>query len=321
MTDNFLSTIFSLALLSQAIRISVPYILATLGGTISELGGVVNIALEGLILTGSFCAVLGTYYSGSAWVGLLSAVIGGALVSLIHGIVSIRYRANQIISGLAINILAIGLTKFFLKVIFHSSSNSSRVTGLPSWNWGGQSLAEPCGGLSSIPILGEILSHPLILLTVVLILTAHILVYRTPFGLRLRAVGEHPACADTLGIKVYGMRYMGVILSGILASLGGAWLAFDQHQFTDGMSGGRGYIALAAMIFGKWSPFGATLAALLFGIAEAVQIQLQTAGIKVPTQFIQMIPYLLTIIVLAGAIGRARPPSADGIPYPQEEYD
>lgn len=310
MNTDFVSTIVSLALLNQAIRISVPYVLAALGGTISELGGVVNIALEGLILTGSFCAVLGTFYSGSAWVGLLSAVVGGALVALIHGVVSIRYRANQIISGLAINILAVGLTKFFLKVIFHSSSNSSRVTGLPHWNW---------MGLSSVPILGEILSQPLILLTLILVLVTHILVEKTPFGLRLRSVGEHPACADTLGIKVHQMRTIGVAISGILASLGGAWLALDQHQFTDGMSGGRGYIALAAMIFGKWSPLGATLAALLFGLAEAVQIQLQTFGVKIPTQFIQMIPYLLTIIVLAGVIGRAKPPAADGLPYPEEE--
>lgn len=308
--NEMVPSIISIALLSQAVRISVPYVLASLGGVLSELGGVVNIALEGLILTGAFCAVLGAHYSGSAWVGLACAMLGGGLAALLHGVVCIRYRANQIISGLAVNILAVGLTKFFLKVIFHSSSNSTRVEGLPVWDW---------GAMSSVPVLGEILSYPLILLTAALIFGAHLLVNRTPFGLRLRSVGEHPACADTLGIDVYRTRYIGVALSGMMAALGGAWLAMDQHQFTDGMSGGRGYIALAAMIFGKWTPLGACAAALLFGLAESVQIQLQTVGVKISTQFIQMIPYVLTIVVLAGAIGRAKPPSADGVPYPEDE--
>lgn len=295
-------------LLNQAVRIAVPYILAAVGGTICELGGVVNIGLEGMILTGAFCAVLGSFYTGSAWAGVLAALMGGGLAAWLHGIVSIRYRGNQIISGLAVNILAGGITKFFLKAIFHSSANSSRVEGIGSWS---------LGFVSKIPILGEILSHPLLLLTLALVVLAQLLVYKTPFGLRLRAVGEHPECADTLGIRVHRMRYAAVILSGMFAALGGAWLSMDQHQFTDNMSGGRGYIALAALIFGKWTPAGAAAAALLFGLAEALQIHLQTMGLRVPNQFIQMIPYVATIVILAGAIGRTKPPAADGKPYPE----
>lgn len=299
----------TLGLIVQTIRISMPYMLSAMGATVSELGGVVNIALEGLILTGAFCAVCGTHYSGSPYVGLIAAIAGGAFVASIHAVVCIRFRANQIISGLAINILAMGLTKFFLKLIFHSSSNSSRIEGLPHI---------PLGRLASIPVLGDILSEPFIVFAFAMIGACYVMIYKTPFGLRLRAVGENPECADTLGIKVYRMRYAGVIISGILSALAGAWLVFDQHQFTDGMSGGRGYIALTAMIFGKWNPLGAALASLLFGLAEALQIHLQTVGIKLPTQFIQMIPYVLTIVVLAGVIGRAKAPSADGKPYPEE---
>ena len=305
-----LTAVLSLALAGQALRISVPYVLAALGGTVSERGGVVNIALEGLILTGAFCAVLGTYYTGSAAAGVLFAMAGGVVVALLHAVVTIRFGANQIISGLAINILAVGLTKFFLKLVFHSSSNSSRIGGLPAWSW---------GGLSTVPVLGDIVGNPLLLLTVVLVVATHVALYRTPFGLRLRAVGEHPLCAETLGVNVQRMRYMGVVTSGVLAALGGAWLAFEQHGFSEGMSGGRGYIALTAVVFGKWNPLGAALAALLFGVAEAVQIQLQTVGVKLPTQFVQMIPYVLTIVVLAGVIGRARPPAASGRPYPADE--
>ena len=302
--------IFTLALLSQTVRISVPYVLAAIGATISETGGVVNIALEGVMLTGAFCAVLGSYYSGNPWVGVVTAMLGGMFVSLIHAVVSIRYRANQIISGLAINILAIGVTKFFLKLIFNSSSNSSRVEGLPHWSF---------GGLDRVPLLGTIISDPLILAAAVLVFACWYLIYKTPYGLRLRAVGEHPECAETLGVNVYAMRYSAVLLCGALTALAGAWLAFDQHQFSDEMSGGRGYIALTAMIFGKWNPVGATLAAVLFGFAEAVQIQLQSVGVDIPTQFMQMMPYVLTIIVLAGVIGKSSAPAADGKPYPDED--
>ncbi len=303
-------TIFSLVMVTQTIRISIPYILASIGGTFSERGGVINIGLEGMILNGAFCAVLATWYTGNAWAGVIAAVIGGALTALIHAVVSIRYKANQIISGVAINLFAVGITKFILKIVFHSSSNSERVAGLPLWK---------IPIIDRIPVINTIFSTPLILLTLGIIILSHILIFKTPFGLRLRSCGEHPQASDTLGVKVNLMRYSGVLISGALAGLGGGWLSLDQHCFTDGMSGGRGFIALAAMIFGKWTPLGATGAALLFGFAEALQIQLQSAGVKIPTQFVQMIPYLLTLVVLASAIGRAVPPAADGIPYEPSE--
>ncbi|MCX5786248.1 MAG: ABC transporter permease [Elusimicrobia bacterium] len=304
-----LTRIFTLSLLTQTVRISVPYVLAALGATISELGGVVNIGLEGIILTGAFCSVLGNYYSGNPWVGIAAGVAGGIAAAWIHAVVSIKFRANQIISGLAINILAVGATKFFLKFFFHSSSNSGRISAFSKWD---------IPLISNIPLFGDLLSNPLILLSIFLVAAAYIFVYKTTFGLRLRAVGENPECADTLGINVFLTRYAAVLISGALAALGGVWLAYDQHQFTDGMSGGRGYIALTAMIFGKWNPLLATLAALFFGFAEASQIQLQTMGLNIPVQFIQMIPYLLTIIVLAGTFTSSASPSADGVPYEKE---
>jgi len=306
---GLVKVVFSVSMLAQTIRISTPYVFAALGGVFSERGGIVNVALEGIMLQGAFCAVVGAYYTGNGWVGVLAAIIGGALMALIHGIVSIKYRTNQIISGIALNLLAVGLTKFFLKLIFQSSSNSSRIEGIPS-------IKLPL--VSSIPIVNLFLEYPLILLALVSVILSQIAIFRTKFGLHLRAVGENPEAACTLGINVFRTRYLGVILSGVLAGLGGAWLTLDQHQFTDGISGGRGFIALAAMIFGRWNPTGASLACLLFGFADALQLQLQSIGTTIPTQFVQMIPYLVTMIALAGGIGRAIPPAADGVPYVKE---
>jgi simple sugar transport system permease protein len=300
-------SIFSLAFLAQAVRISVPYILPSLGGTVSERGGVVNIALEGTMLMGAFGATVGTYATGSPVAGLLIGVGAALLLSLLHAIACVTFKIDQVVSGIALNLLAMGLTKFSCQMIFHSSSNSFRIPGMEALS---------LGPLSGIPVLGTLLGNPLIILTILLAVTAHILIFKTRFGLRLRAVGENPRAADSLGISVAMVRYEAVLVCGILAGLGGVWLAFDQHSFTDGMSAGRGYIALAAMIVGKWTPKGAVAASLFFGLAEALVIQLQ--GGSIPTQFIQMIPYILTMVVLAGFIGRATPPAADGIPYEKE---
>ena len=271
--------------LIQVLRISGPYGLAALAGTFSELGGVVNIALEGILLSGALGATLATHWTGNPWIGILAGIGAGMLLSCLHAWAALRHRVDQIVSSLACNFLAAGLCRFILKLVFHSTSNSSRVEGLPDW-----------GGLD-----------PFLVLFFVIVGLCQWIVYRTRFGLRLRAVGEHPQAAESLGISVLAMRFKGVLLSGALAGLVGAWLALEHHQFTDGLSGGRGYIALTAVVFGKWNPLGAALAALLFGAAEAVQIQPQTAGVQIPTQLVQMIPYVLTIVVLAGVIGRARP--------------
>ncbi len=303
-----ISQIFSLAFLAQTIRITVPYSLASLGGVYSERGGVVNIALEGIILNGAFCATVGTYYTGSPWFGLLCGIAGGLLVAAIHAAISIHVKADQIISGIALNLFAVGITKFVLEILFQSSSNSPRIAGLPYIK---------LGFIKDQPDVAHLLGNPLVLLTVLIVVASHFIIFKTRFGLRLRSVGENPEAADTVGINVTSYRYYGVLISGVLAGLAGAWLAFDQHSFTDGMSAGRGYIALAAMIVGKWNPLGAAAACLLFGFAESLQIQLQ--GGTLPTQFIQMIPYLATIVVLAGFIGKSVAPGADGIPYEKEK--
>jgi simple sugar transport system permease protein len=287
-----LNELLDMAFFIQTLRITIPYLLPSLGATFSEKGGVINIALEGILLTGAFCTVLGTYFTGNVFVGTLCGISAGLFVSLIHSFVTITCKANQIVSGIALNILALGVTKFFCRIIFNSSSNSARIPGIEAFG---------------LPF------NPFIVLCVLLVVLSYFLMYKTRFGLRLRAVGENPEAADSLGISVTKLRYAGVLISGILAGLGGAWLAFDQHSFTDGISAGRGYIALAAMIIGKWNPIGAAAACLFFGFAESFSLQFQDSGI--PTQFIQMLPYVLTIIVLAGFIGKANSPAADGIPF------
>jgi simple sugar transport system permease protein len=268
----------------------------------------VNLALEGILLLGALGYVLGAYWLGNAWLGVLSAVVVGLATAGVHALVSVYFKADQITSSLGINLAAVGLTKFVLKAVFGSSSNSSRGDGLPQL---------PIPGLSSVPGVGALLGSPLVLIAIALVVLGHVVLFRTRFGLRLRSVGEHPEAAATIGLSVGGLRTAGVLLSGALAGLGGAWLASDQRSFTDGMSGGRGYIALAAMIVGKWNPLGAAAACLLFGFCEALQIRLQ--GGIVPNEFVQMLPYVVTMIVLAGVIGRAHPPAANGRPYDPEE--
>ena len=300
-----MDAILSLAFLVQVVRISVPYVLAALGGTFSERGGVVNIALEGTMLTGAFAFVVGTHFSGSPVLGVFSGILGGVALSALLGWITLRFHADHIVTGVALNLLAVGLTKFFLKLIWDSSSNSGRVASVEPW----ATADGAAGGLVAL------VTHPLVVLAVALVVGSHFLLFRTRFGLRLRACGEHPHAAATLGVSVRRMRWSGVLLSGVLAGLAGVWLAADQHQFTDNMTNGRGYIALAAMIFGKWHPLLAAAACLLFGAAEALQITLQGTDSGIPTQLLQMLPYLLTIITLVGFMGRATPPAATGKPY------
>lgn len=306
-----LEKIISIAMLTQTIRISIPYILAALGGVFSERSGVINIALEGIILNGAFSTVLGTYFLKNPYLGLICGICGGLFTATIHAIVSIRYKVDQIISGIAINLFAVGITKFFLKYFFGSSSNSPRIESITPIKFFPENN-------EFFNFINEIFGNPLILLTILLVVLSHIIMFKTPFGLRIRSVGEHPEAAETLGIKVNKLRFICVLISGILAGLGGVWLCFDQHQFTDSMSNGRGFIALAAVIFGKWTPIGATGACLLFGFAETIQITLQGLGTNIPTQFIQMIPYVFTMIALAGVIGRSTPPMAIGKPYEKD---
>jgi simple sugar transport system permease protein len=301
-----MTEILTWVIIAQTIRISVPYILASLGGVFSERSGVVNIALEGIMLNGALGAVLASYYAHNAWIGILGGMAAGLLSALVLAIITIRFKADQIVSGVALNLLAVGLTKFILRLVFDSSSNSERVEGLPIWH---------LPGFAQDSAWNSVLGSPLVLLTLLIIIVSHLCMKKTVFGLRIRAVGEHPAAADSVGINVTKMRYWGVLLSGLLGGLAGTYLALEQHQFTQNMTSGRGYIALAAMIFGKWNPAGAVTASLIFGFAETLNIQFQSSGYNIPNQFIQMIPYILTMIVLLGVIGRSIPPAADGKPY------
>ena len=297
----------ALLFVAAAVRISVPYALAAMGAALSERGGVICIALEGIMLSGALGYTVGAYLTGNAWAGVGSALAVGALMAWLHAEATVRFRADQITSGLGLNLLAAGLTRFVLVQVFHSSSNSSRVPGLPQWH---------VPGLDAVPGLGTLAGSPLVLATVLLVVLVQRLLFRSVFGLRLRATGERPEAAATLGLSVRGLRFAGVLLCGLLAGLAGAYLASEQHSFTDGMTGGRGYIALAAMIVGKWNPVGAAAACLLFGAAEALQIQLQGSGF--PSELLQALPYLVTMLVLAGFIGRAVAPRAVGVPYDPE---
>ena len=286
-----------IAFLAQTLRIAIPYLFAASGGVISERSGLIGLGLEGYMLSGAFCGAVASYYSGNPWVGLLGAMAGGVAMALLYAATAIRFRADQVVVGIAINLLVIGLTRFFLRLEFHSSSNSPRVPGFGAEQSGTGFVA--------------LATNPLIWLGIGTVALMAWLLYRTAFGLRVRAAGEHPAAAVSVGIRVDRIRYLAAALSGLLASLGGAYLAFDQHQFSAEMTAGRGFIALAATIFGRWDPFRAALACLLFAAAETLQIQLQGTQL-IPSQFVEMIPYALTIIALAGVVGRAIPPAALG---------
>ncbi len=293
----------------STLKYSVLLLLPALGGVISERSGVVNIAMEGMMLTGAFFAVVFDLAWHNPWLATLMAVLSGGLIALIHAVVSIRFRADQIISGIAINIFAAGLTTFLLGRIYGQQGIDSvpRQNMLPSVN---------IPLLSQLPFVGKVLfqQNVIVYLALILLVGINFLLFRTRLGLRLRAVGEHPQAADTSGINVYRIRYGAVIASGFLSALSGAFLSIGiGNIFVQNMTAGRGYIALAAMIFGKWTPYGAFVSCLIFGAGQALFDYNST--LPVSSYFINMVPYLLTLIVLAGFIGRSSPPAADGVPY------
>jgi ABC-type uncharacterized transport system permease subunit len=293
--------IFTWALIFSTIRLATPLLLAALGGLFSERSGVINIALEGLMLAGAFTAAAVTHFVGSPWIGLLAGIAAGVLLASVHAVACIRFKADQVVSGTAINILMLGMPAFISGALFASTGSTPQLPKEQLVPW-----------------------TPIVLAFLVLVPLTWYVLYRTPFGLRLRAVGENPEAADAAGINVKRLRYTAVLISGALAALGGAYLSIGQSSlFTRNMTSGRGFIALAALIFGKWRPVQTMLACLLFGFTEAIAIQLQgvklPSGDEIPNQFIQIIPYLLTIIVLAGFIGHSRAPRALGIPYEKEK--
>jgi general nucleoside transport system permease protein len=298
----------TISILAVTITKATPITLGALSGICSERSGVVNIGIEGLMLTSAFMGFMVGVYTHNLAIALLAAMVSGALLALLHAVLSITFRVDQIISGTVVNILAVGLTGYLNRQLF--------ATGAPP----GLSVLPrvDVAGLSAVPWLGEILfqQKPIALTAIVLVFVLHFCLFRTRWGLRTRAVGEHPLAADTVGVNVNRLRYVNVVLGGVIAGVGGAYFTLESvPHFEPLMTNGRGFIALAAMIFGKWTPFGAWGAALLFGVAEAIPTAMQLQGINVPFQIVGLLPYILTIVVVAGAVGRATPPAADGIPY------
>ena len=300
-----MSEVFTVTLIFSTIRLATPLVWAAIGGIYAEQAGVINVALEGMMLAGAFTAAAVTFYVGSPWAGLVAAALAGALVACLLAVACIRFEANAVVTGTGINILFLGLPAVLSGALFLSSGSTPQIPK--------EHLMPAPGDVSVLSLLA----------LVAVFATAYVL-HRTPFGLRLRAVGENPEAADAAGVRVERMRFAAVLLSGTLAAIGGAYLSIGQSSlFTRNMTAGRGFIALAAVIFGKWRPVQTMLACLLFGFADAVTIQMQgvaklPSGEDVPVQFIQMIPYVVTIVVLAGFIGQSRAPRALGIPYRKE---
>ncbi len=302
-----MSEILTLTLLFSGLRLATPLIFAALGGMFSERAGVINIALEGLMLAGAFTAAVATFETGNPYLGMLCGMLAGAFISLIYAIAVLKFEADQVVAGMAINFLMIGLPQLLSGAIYDSAGSTpqiDKVSLLPNY-------------FNSISIAT--------IFAFLLIPICWYVMYKTPFGLRLRAVGENPAAADAAGVNVIRLRYLAIMLSGVLAAAGGAYLSIGQSSlFTRGMSAGRGFIALAALILAKWKPVPVLFACLFFGLMEALTIQIQgviklPSGEDIPVQFIQIIPYVLTIIVLAGFIGKSQAPKALGIPYKKEK--
>jgi simple sugar transport system permease protein len=297
-------------MLSSSLVRATPIALAALCGVMCERSGVVNIGIEGIMLISAQTAVIAATVTGNLYTGLVVAILTGALISAIHAVMAIQFKVDQVVSATAINIFAAGATSFvssrFLEKNIDRLNNSGTF----------QVISIPL--LSKVPILGPIFfeNNLIVYLMLLLAVLVHILLFYTSWGLRVRAVGEHPRAADTLGINVYRVRYVSVILGGLIAGVGGAYFTIGSvGRFDEIMTAGKGFIGLAAMIFGKWNPLGAFAASLLFGFADSLQIKLQILRVPIPSEFLLMAPYIVTMIVLAGVVGRAAAPAADGQPY------
>src|SRR5687767_1695864 len=304
--DDVLTPTFLLILLFSTIRTATPLIFAALGGLFSERAGVINIALEGLMLAGAFTAAVVTYELQNPYIGFLAGIVSGAALAFIYAVAVIKFEADQVVTGFAVSLLMIGLPAVISAAVYDSAGSTEQI--------GKEFLLWDIGNRLNIASILAFLLVPI----------CWYVVYKTPFGLRLRSAGENPAAADAAGVNVLRLRYIAVVLSGVLAAAGGAYLSIGQSSlFTRAMTAGRGYIALAALILAKWKPVPVLFACLFFGLTEALSIQMQgviklPSGEDIPVQFIQMIPYVLTIIVLAGFIGLSRAPKALGIPYKKE---
>jgi ABC-type uncharacterized transport system permease subunit len=294
-------------MLASSLRMATPIALGAMAGILCEKSGVVNIGIEGMMLAAAAFGFGANLFFKNIWVGVVAAILVGGLMAVVHALMCIRFKTDQIISGTAINILAVGASGFLRRAYLVKAYFVGQTLPI---------IKIPL--LSQIPVLGTLFfrSQPIVYAMLILVPVLYLALFYTPWGLRTRAVGEHPRAADTVGVNVFKIRYINVIVAGMIAGLAGAWFSLETvGSFEDVMTGGKGFIALAAMIFGNWNPIGAFLGALLFGFADALQIKLQILNVPLPYQFLGMAPYLVTMIVLAGLIGRTTPPAADGKPY------
>lgn len=308
-----LESVFSVGLLAATLRFAAPLALAAIGGIFSERSGVVNIGLEGMMLAGAFFGIVIVAETGQWELGILGAMAAGGVLALIHAFFCIHLQGDQIISGFAVNILALGLTGYLFRSIYSTRGTPELEERIPN-------VRLPL--IEDIPFIGDVFGNLNLMIWVMfaVVILAFIVLFKTPLGLRIRSVGEHPKAADTVGISVYKVRYAAVILSGVLAGLGGAYLSFGTgNAFNENMTAGRGFIALAAVIFGNWRPFGAFGACLLFGFSSALALRLQGSSLLpsdlASANLLQTLPYVLTLVALVGVIGRSRGPAAAGRPY------
>ena len=300
-------------MLSSSLVRATPIALAAMCGVISERSAVINIGIEGIMLVAAQAAVITATITHNSYVGLICAIVAGGLVAALHAFLVIRFKVDQVVSGVAINIIGTGVTSFissrFLQRNIEGLNNAATFP----------TVSIPL--LSKIPILGPVLfeNNIIIYLTILLVFVLHIMLFYTPWGLRTRAVGEHPKAADTLGVNVFLVRYVNVILGGMIAGLGGAYFTIGSvGRFDEIMTAGKGFIGLAAMIFGKWTPLGAYSSSMIFGFADSLQVKLQILRTPIPSEFLLMAPYIITILVLTGVVGRAIPPAADGVAYEKQ---
>lgn len=309
---EFLVSPVAVGFLAASMRLAAPIGITALGGAISERSGTINIGLEGMMLAGAFAGFVAAFYTSNSGLGFLAAVGAGALIALLLGVLIITLRADQIVAGIALNLLMLGVTSFAYRAVF-GPLDQPRIAGVETWE---------IPGLSSIPVIGPMFFNQtwLVFVAYGAYLVSHVYMFKTSYGLEIEGSGEDPIAAEAMGVRVIAVRYRALIISGAMAGAGGGMLTIGStHLFVDNMTAGRGYIALAILVLGRRTPLGVMAGALLFGAADALQLRAQAMATGIPFQFLLMLPYVLTILVLAGFVGRSHTPSALGVPYPAKE--
>lgn len=317
MFEQFIQIFTSVAFYAAIIRLTTPLLLAAMGGLVAERAGIITFGMEGMMLMGAIGGAVGSYYTGSVWGGLAFAILAGMFIAFLYAIMCVSVGANQVVSAVALNLGALGLSSTIFTLVFSNRAVGvvTEVINVPSM----QSVKIPL--LGDIPVLGEIFFNqlPLVYVAFLMVPAIWLLLYRTTIGLKIRSVGEHPHAADTVGINVFLVRYLSLLFTGLMAGLAGAFLSIGQlNTFQENMSAGRGFIAYTAIIFGKWEPFGILQGTLLFGLADALQLRIQALNLPIPYQFLVAFPYIVTLLALVLFVGKATWPAASGLPFKRE---